>query len=75
MPGPWATVGDEIEALRRLAGEDAVRLFRHEPDEAIEGMVKSWPAGFDAKRVEAPGLRADSLMEEAIRAHIEDELS
>ena len=28
MPGVSATVADEIEALRRAAGEDAVRLIR-----------------------------------------------
>ena len=32
MPGLSATVGEEIEALRRAAGDKAVRLIRREPD-------------------------------------------
>src|SRR6185295_528450 len=32
MPGLSATVGEEIEALRRAAGEKAVKLIRREPD-------------------------------------------
>src|SRR6478752_4889570 len=39
MPGVSATVAEEIEALRRVAGEDAVRRVRHEPDEAIMRIV------------------------------------
>src|SRR3954471_12211445 len=31
MPGLSATVGEQIEALRRVGGEAAVRLIRHEP--------------------------------------------
>ena len=35
MPGLSATVGEQIEALRRVGGEEAVRLIRHEPDPEI----------------------------------------
>src|SRR3954468_20322365 len=50
MPGVSATVGDEIEALRRFAGGDAVRRIHHEPDEAIARIVAGWPRAFDARR-------------------------
>ena len=39
MPGLSATVGEEIEALRRVAGDKAVKLIRHEPDETIIRIV------------------------------------
>src|SRR5205823_4925419 len=43
MPGLSATVGEQIEALRRAAGEKAVKLIRHEPDAVIARIVEGWP--------------------------------
>jgi nucleoside-diphosphate-sugar epimerase len=74
MPGVSATVGEQIAALRRLAGEKAVKLIRREPDPTILRIVEGWPRNFDAKRAAALGFRADSSFEDIIRAHIEDEL-
>jgi nucleoside-diphosphate-sugar epimerase len=74
MPGVSATVGEQIAALRRLAGERAVKLIRREPDPTILRIVEGWPRNFDAKRAAALGFRADSSFEDIIRAHIEDEL-
>jgi nucleoside-diphosphate-sugar epimerase len=74
MPGLSATVGDEIEALRRVAGESAVRLIRHEPDQTIMDIVAGWPRNFDARRAIALGFKADADFNHIIRAHIEDEL-
>src|SRR5690606_24509863 len=74
MPGLSATVGEEIEALRGFAGEKAVKLIRHEPDEAIAKMVAGWPQNFDASRATSFGFKADASFEEIIRAHVEDEL-
>lgn len=74
LPGLSATVGEEIEALRRAAGDGAVKLIRHEPDETIARIVAGWPRDFDASRAEALGFRAESSMDEIVRAHVEDEL-
>lgn len=74
MPGLAATVGDEIEALRRIAGEQAVKLIRHEPDPVIVGIVAGWPQAFSAKRAERLGFVAESRFDDIIRAYIEDEL-
>lgn len=74
VPGLSATVGEEIEALRRIAGDKAVSLIREVPDEKIIGMVAGWPRNFDAKRAKALGFVAESSMDEIIRIHIEDEL-
>lgn len=74
MPGLSATVGEQIEALRRIAGEKAVKLIRHEPDEAIMSIVDGWAPGFEAKRARELGFTAETSFDEIIRAHIEDEL-
>jgi nucleoside-diphosphate-sugar epimerase len=74
MPGVSATVGEQIEALRKVAGEKAARLIRREPDATIQRIVEGWPRNFDARRALALGFRADASFEEIIRIHIEDEL-
>jgi D-erythronate 2-dehydrogenase len=74
MPGVSATVGMQIESLRRAAGDGAVALIRHEPDETIARMVDSWPRAFDALRAHELGFRAERDFDEIVRVHIEDEL-
>ena len=74
MPGLSATVGEQIEALRRVAGERAVRLIRREPDESILRIVQTWAAALDASRAVRLGFAAESSFDEIIRVHIEDEL-
>jgi nucleoside-diphosphate-sugar epimerase len=74
MPGLCATVGEEIESLRRIAGDKAVKLIRNEPDEPIAKMVAGWPQNFDASRAIALGFEAENSFDEIIRAHVEDEL-
>lgn len=73
MPGVAATVGDEIAALRKVAGEKAVKLIRREPDPVVERIVAGWPTRFQAKRSRDLGFAADASFEAIIRAHIEDE--
>ncbi len=74
MPGLSATVGEQIEALRRVAGDKAVALIRREPDEMIMKMVAGWAPGFEAKRARELGFTAETSFDDIIRAHIEDEL-
>ncbi|MBU0736943.1 MAG: SDR family oxidoreductase [Alphaproteobacteria bacterium] len=74
MPGLSATVGEQIEALRRVAGEKAVKLIRHEPDEMIMRICAGWAPGFEATRARALGFTAENSFDEIIRVHIEDEL-
>jgi nucleoside-diphosphate-sugar epimerase len=74
MPGISATVGEQIEALRKVGGDKAARLIRREPDATIMRIVEGWPQNFDARRALALGFRADSSFEEIIRIHVADEL-
>ncbi|MGO4197693.1 D-erythronate dehydrogenase [Rhizobium sp. YAF28] len=74
MPGLSALVSEEIEALRRIAGDKAVALIKHETDPVIERIVAGWPTQFDAKRASALGFRAETSFDEILQVHIEDEL-
>lgn len=74
MPGVFCSVGEQIAALRRVAGEKAVKLIRHAPDKAVTDIVSGWPTGFEAKRALALGFRAEKDFDEIIRVHIEDDL-
>jgi nucleoside-diphosphate-sugar epimerase len=73
LPGLSATVAEEIEALRRVAGQAAVDLIRPEPDSAIAAIVATWPEDFEAARAAALGFRAETDFDQIIAAHLEDE--
>ena len=74
LPGVCATVGQQIEALRKVAGDQVTRLIRREPDPTIARIVEGWPQNFDASRALSLGFRADPSFEEIIRIHVADEL-
>jgi len=74
MPGLSALVSEEIEALRRVAGDKAVALIKRERDPVIERIVAGWPTQFDAKRASELGFTAETSFDEILRVHIEDEL-
>jgi nucleoside-diphosphate-sugar epimerase len=74
MPGVPCTVGEQIAALRSVAGEGVVARIRREPDAAIIKIVSGWPTRFDAKRARALGFTVEDTFEQIIRAHIDDEL-
>ena len=74
MPGLSATVGEQIEALRRVAGDKAVSLIRRQLDPHIAEIVAGWPQDFHPQRAHELGFVADASFDEIIRIHIEDEL-
>lgn len=74
MPGLAVTVGQQIEALRKVAGEKVVSRIKRVPDKFVQDIVAGWPRNFDTKRAISLGFKADASFEEIIRIHIEDEL-
>jgi nucleoside-diphosphate-sugar epimerase len=74
MPSVSVTVAEQIEALRRIAGERYVARIRQELDPDIIRFVEGWPRRFDARRAESLGFRAESSFDEIISIYIEDEL-
>ena len=74
MPGLSATVGEEIAALREVAGERATALIRREPDGRIARIVAGWPRDFDTARARDLGFTAESSFREIIDVYVEDEM-
>ncbi len=75
MPGVSVTVGEQIEALSRIAGPDAEALIVESPDPTIAGIVAGWPQRFDTQRALDAGFRPDQSYDDIIRAYIEDDLA
>lgn len=75
MPSVGVTVGEQIEALERIAGKDVTKLIREEHDQAIWAIVQNWPTRFDAKRARDLGFKSEESFDDIIQAHIDDELS
>lgn len=75
MPGVSCTVAEQIESLRRMAGNHAVALIRRDPDPAIIKIVSMWPRDFDPARATALGFTAESDFDEIVRVYIADELN
>lgn len=73
MPGVSATVAEQIEALRRVAGDAAVARIRRQTDPVIERIVAGWPANFDASRAKALGFHAEASFDEIVGVYLEDE--
>ena len=72
MPGLSATVAEQIEALRRVAGQKAVDLITRQPDEIITKIVATWPSDFDTARANALGFVAETSFDDIIAAHLKD---
>jgi D-erythronate 2-dehydrogenase len=74
MPGVSATIADQIEALRRVAGERVAARIKHVPDQTIMAMVAGWPQAFDTRRAAAQGFEPDASFDAIVRTHIDDDL-
>src|SRR5947208_5989179 len=75
MPGLSATVGEQIAALKRVAGDKVAARIKREPDPFIVGIVGGWPRNFNPKRsLELGFTTAEKTFDDIIRIHIDDEL-
>jgi len=74
MPGVCCTVGEQIAALKRVAGDHVAARIRRAPDELVARIVAGWPSRFDPRRALALGFKVEASFDDIIRAHIEDEL-
>ncbi|MET4069172.1 nucleoside-diphosphate-sugar epimerase [Bradyrhizobium sp. S3.2.6] len=75
MPGFSATVGEQIAALRRVAGDKVAARIKHELDPFIAGIVGGWPRNFEANRARELGFTTEEKsFDDIIRIHIDDEL-
>jgi D-erythronate 2-dehydrogenase len=75
MPGLSATVGEQIAALKRVAGEKVAARIKRLPDPFIMSVVDGWPRNFEARRSRQLGFTTtEKTFDDIIRIHIEDEL-
>ncbi|HWP24883.1 MAG TPA: D-erythronate dehydrogenase [Xanthobacteraceae bacterium] len=74
MPGVCCTVAEQIDALRRIAGDKVAARIRRAPDELVARIVAGWPHRFDARRALALGFVPERNFDEIIRIHIEEDL-
>jgi nucleoside-diphosphate-sugar epimerase len=61
-------------AVRRAGGEAAYARIRWQPDPQIQQIISGWPQALHAPRAEALGFAADTGIDEAVQAFIEDDL-
>lgn len=75
MPGVNATIADELESLRRVAGEQVVALIREDFDPAAQKIVDNWNfPPVTAARAKGLGFTCESNFGELIISHIDNEL-
>lgn len=59
LPGFTVSVKDQVEALRKVAGDEAVKLIKFEKDEVCERLVNTFPARFDNSFALGIGFKVD----------------
>lgn len=75
MPGVSCTIAEQIEALRVVAGADAVARIRSEPDADITKIVSGWPRDFETVRAQELGFVAETDFADIIRTYIAEDLT
>lgn len=59
LPGFTVSVKDQVEALRKVAGDEAVARIKFEKDEVCERLVRSFPTRFDNEFALNLGFKVD----------------
>lgn len=59
LPGITVSVKDQVEALRKVAGDEAVERIKFEKDEVCERLVSTFPARFDNTFALGLGFKVD----------------
>jgi D-erythronate 2-dehydrogenase len=73
LPGITLTVREMIDAMGRVAGQEAVSRVKFVPDARIQAIVKTWPVRFRTERSLAMGFKADGDFDSIVRDHMESE--
>ncbi len=72
LPGITVSVAEMIDALREVAGSQAVERIRHEPDTKIQAIVGSWPTRFHTRRADVLGFERDRDFRDILQAFQEE---
>src|ERR1700748_324291 len=73
MPGVCCTVGEQIEALKRVAGDRVAARIKHLPDELVMRIVSGWPHRLSGKRATELGFTVEKTFDEIIKTHIDED--
>jgi len=73
LPGNTASVGEMVDALRKIAGDRVADLVQMKPDARIQAIVESWPVRFTNARAQQLGFSADADVETIIRDYIREQ--
>jgi D-erythronate 2-dehydrogenase len=73
VPGIRVSIGDMVDALRRVAGDAVAGRVKWQIDPVIAKIVATWPPNFSPVLGPALGMRSDGNFESIIRQYIEDE--
>ncbi len=73
MPGVSCTVEEQIDALRKIAGNGVVAKIKHKIDPKITKIVDGWPRNFDAVRATILGFKSEKTFEEIIKVYLSDD--
>ena len=74
MPGLSVTVQEQIESLKRVSGNEIVKLIKHEANKDVQKIVGSWAKDLDASRAKNLGFVAENNFDEIIKIYIEEDL-
>ena len=74
MPGVSATVGEQIEALRKVGGDAAVALIKRVDDPFVANIVKGWAGRYDPQLATSMGFKGEKNFDEIIKVYQEDEM-
>src|SRR5476649_359972 len=74
MPGVSATVGEEIAALRKAAGDAAVALIKRTEDPFVAKIVQGWAGRYDPVLAASMGFAAEKNFDEIIKVYQQDEM-
>lgn len=74
LPGITTTIGEMVEAMRNVAGDEPVNRIRWQRDPVIESIVGGWKANFDVRRARALGFVAEKSFEDNVRWFLEDDV-
>ena len=68
MPGLSVTVQEQIESLKRIAGNEIAKLIKHKADPQIQKIVGSWAKDLEAKRAADLGFKAENSFDDIVKA-------
>ncbi|MEM8552332.1 MAG: D-erythronate dehydrogenase [Pseudomonadota bacterium] len=74
LPGRVATIGEMVEAMRNVAGDQPVDRIRWEKDEKILSIVMGWRPHINPQKARDLGLKSDASFEDNVRFFLEDDI-